>query len=601
MREKFSVFILFIFLALFLSYVLVYTKQPQILEMVTPTVLQVDLNGNNVIDDGEVLCLQNIETFTSNLRNNSEDLAKQVGISFPKSLAIGYLTDIFVNTNIVSKSAKVRLHNSFGANCRHADIYIDGQNYANILVKEGFAINSGNPVNPEAFERLIKTADKMKLVIMNHKSHKYHTLNCKYGLIASDTIILPEKEIPKDAKPCKFCHVEKHLTKGEKANYNTIPINIPPPPNSITDGSFKLILTDFTTILIPDRACSHLVCKEFVKNINNANSSIDMAIYGWANIDEITYAIKKAQNRGVKIRIVYDTQTKGGNYYPETEEFVGKFSQKRSDFIEGKPNLTNALMHNKFAIFDGKTVFTGSMNFSTTGLSGFNHNNVVVINSTKIAALYEKEFEQMLAGKFHSLKSKTVENKNIKIGENYVSVYFSPQDKGFFEALVPLINSAKTYIYVPNFLFTHPKLVEALKDAHRRGLNIKMITDATNIGTRHSAFKDLRHSGIPIKVENYAGKMHAKAMIIDDEYLVLGSTNFSNSAENRNDENMLIIKSPRLTKLYKDYFEYFWVKIPDKYLKYSPKAESKNSVGSCSDGIDNDFDGKIDLQDEDCR
>lgn len=601
MREKFSVFALFIFLGLFLSYVLVYTKQPQILAMVTPTVLQVDLNGNNVIDDGEILCLPNVETFTSNLRNNSEDLAKQVGISFPKSLAIGYIADNFVNTNIVSKSVKVRLHNSYGETCRHADIYLDGQSYADILAREGFAINSGKPINQEAFENLLKTADKMKLVIMNHKSRKYHTLNCKYGLIASDTIILPEKEIPKDAKPCKFCHVEKHLTKSEKSAHDNIPTNLPPPPNEITDGSFKLILTDCTTILKPDRKCTHLVCREFVKNINSANKSIDMAIYGWANVDEITYALKKAQNRGVKIRIVYDTKTKGENYYKETDEFLHQYSDKRSDLIPNKPNLTNAIMHNKFAIFDGKTVFTGSMNFSTTGLSGFNHNNVVIINSEQVANLYEKEFEQMYAGKFHTLKSKSKENKDIKIGENYVSVYFSPQDKGFSEALVPLINSAKTYIYVPNFLFTHQKLVSALKDARLRGIDIKMITDATNVGTRHSAFKDLRNSGIPVKVENYAGKMHAKAMIIDDEYLVLGSTNFSNSAENRNDENMLIIKSPRMTKLYKDYFEYFWAKIPDKYLKYSPKAESKNSIGSCSDGIDNDFDGKIDLQDEDCR
>ena len=67
------------------------------------------------------------------------------------------------------------------------------------------------------------------------------------------------------------------------------------------------------------------------------------------------------------------------------------------------------LMHNKFAIFDGKTVYTGSMNFSTTGFSGFNQNNVLIINSERIAKLYTKEFEQMFGGKFHSLKAKTAD------------------------------------------------------------------------------------------------------------------------------------------------------------------------------------------------
>ena len=44
-----------------------------------------------------------------------------------------------------------------------------------------------------------------------------------------------------------------------------------------------------------------------------------------------------------------------------------------------------------------------------------------------------------------------------------------------------------------------------------------------------------------------------------------------------------------------------WKKIPDKYLKENVSAESKYSMGSCSDGVDNDFDGKIDGADEGCK
>ena len=62
------------------------------------------------------------------------------------------------------------------------------------------------------------------------------------------------------------------------------------------------------------------------------------------------------------------------------------------------------LMHNKFVVFDNKTVYTGSMNFSPTGTSAYDVNNVVIINSKNIAELYTKEFEQMLDGKFHTKK-----------------------------------------------------------------------------------------------------------------------------------------------------------------------------------------------------
>ena len=63
-------------------------------------------------------------------------------------------------------------------------------------------------------------------------------------------------------------------------------------------------------------------------------------------------------------------------------------------------------MHNKFVIFDDKIVFTGSMNFSPAGLSGYDVNDVLIIKSEPIAQLYKAEFEQMLNGKFHKMKTK---------------------------------------------------------------------------------------------------------------------------------------------------------------------------------------------------
>ena len=116
-----------------------------------------------------------------------------------------------------------------------------------------------------------------------------------------------------------------------------------------------------------------------------------------------------------------------------------------------------------------------------------------------------------------------------------------------------------------------------------------------------SKVKFLRDNGVQVKIENYAGKVHSKSIIIDDKYVIAGSMNFTNSGENKNDENVLIIENQRFAHYYKEFFEYLWIKIPDKYLLHNVSAEGKFSIGSCSDGIDNDYDGKIDMADEACR
>ena len=181
-----------------------------------------------------------------------------------------------------------------------------------------------------------------------------------------------------------------------------------------------------------------------------------------------------------------------------------------------------------------------------------------------------------------------------------LSVHFSPQDSVTINYLLPLIKQAKKYIYIPAFLITDKKIQEALIAASNKGVEIKVINDATNAKSKYTVHKILRRNKIAVKTENYAGKMHMKSMIIDDKFSVIGSMNFTSSGNKRNDENVIIIESSEITKYLKDNFIYLWNKIPDKYLYYDPMAESLESIGSCYDGIDNDFDKKTDKEDEGC-
>ena len=113
--------------------------------------------------------------------------------------------------------------------------------------------------------------------------------------------------------------------------------------------------------------------------------------------------------------------------------------------------------------------------------------------------------------------------------------------------------------------------------------------------------KTLRQNGVKVKVENYAGKMHMKTLIVDSDYFIAGSMNLSNSGENYNDENILIIKNTQINSNARKFFDYLWANIPEKYLTHFVRAESKYSIGSCTDSIDNNYDGKSDKNDEGCR
>lgn len=564
--------ILFMFLGFWL-FDIKRKAEVNVLKITKANEIQIDLNSNGKYDSGENICLSE-NVFTSDLSINQDMLAKEAGIETIDAIKLGYLTDNFADEILTDKKVKVKLLGKQNQNCQFADIFINNESYKNKLINSGFVINSPN------FQKQLDNAQKLELVILNHKSNKYHKLDCEYGLAAHDVIVIPQKYLQKDAIPCKFCHTEKKSSYASEKTYPTI----------ISRGNIKMYLTDFTRKLKPDLNCSEAVCKEVLKQINNSKSSIDMALYGWDNVPDIYNALLSAKNRGVKIRLVYDNSKT--SYYPDTKMLINLAQEKSGDDIK-------SLMHNKFMIIDNKVVITGSMNFSKTGLSGFNSNAVFIIDSGEIAKIYEDEFGQMLNGKFHGLKTSHKNNFNlsgIKIG-----IFFSPTDKTIVNNIIPLIENAQNYIYIPAFIITHDNMSRALINAKQRGVDVKLIIDATNVNSAKSKVKALRTAGIPVKVENYAGKIHSKSIIIDDKYIIAGSMNFTNSGENKNDENSLIIEDSKLAKHYRGFFEYLWNKIPEKYLTQNPSAEGKYSIGSCSDGIDNDYDGKFDMDDETCK
>lgn len=593
--------ILFIVFALFIH---INSRTKTVLRVITPDKIAVDMNNDKSTDSNEIICIDGIETFSLEPDDKFYNkYSKSLKLSKNEMISLGYLAQDYAQKTILNSKVRVKLTGKITTECKYAKVKINDTDYAKILANSGFGLTNGIIGNNDKFKHNLIEAKKLNLVILNHHSGKFHTLDCPYGNAAHDKVIIPKNQLPEKVVPCKFCHNTQHEKKVFKYKKDKNIFNIPQiiqPPLQVTDGDIKVLYTDFTKHLKPSNTCNSEVCKQLVSLINNANNTIDIAIYGYSEIPAITQALKNAKNKGIRIRFVYDSNFDSSrDYYKDNKIIIDLADSHKSDKTESKTQ-SNMLMHNKFVVFDNKTVYTGSMNFSPTGTSAYDVNNVVIINSKNIAELYTKEFEQMLDGKFHTKKESVTQNNRFLLGNSEIEVYFSPKDKSSIR-IVQLIKEAKTYIYIPTFLITHANIANELINAKNRGVDVRIIIDANSTGTRNSKHGLLRRSGILLKTENYAGKLHAKTMIIDDKYLITGSMNFSNSGENKNDENLLIIKNSKIAKAHKNFFLYLWTIIPNKYLKFNARSESLESIGSCTDGIDNNFNGKIDNEEELCR
>lgn len=605
MKNFLTTLSLLIILLGFSAFIVINGKSKNVLSVITPTKIGIDFNDDKSIDSSEIICIENIEAFSLEISDEFYNkYSKILNLNRNDMIALGYLAEEYAQKTLEEQKVSFKFSDKVTSECKYASIKINGTDYKLMLQESGFGITGNHIGNTEKFKKNLNNAKKLHLVILNHHSGKFHTLDCPYGNVANDKIIIPQNQLPADTKPCKFCHKKQAKThkkyKYKKDNNIYAIPNIIQPSLVSSNGNIKIIYTDFTKKLIPDNKCDSTVCKEFIHRINSAQNSIDMAIYGYSEVPAVTSALKNAKLRGVKIRFVYDESSNPEkNYYKDNYIIRNIADFYRSDKSQSSTS-SNMLMHNKFVIIDNKAVITGSMNISPSGLSGYDVNDVIIINSKEVAALYRKEFEQMLNGKFHTKKEKLNLPNHFIMGNSELEIYFSPEDKSSTK-IIQLIKGAKKYIYVPAFLITHSNIANELILAKKRGIDVRIIIDANSTATKNSKHAILRNNGILLKTENYAGKLHSKTMIIDDEYLITGSMNFSNSGENKNDENLLIIKNSEIAKHHKNFFLYLWTMIPDKYLKINAKPESKDSIGSCTDGVDNNFNGKIDKEEELCK
>lgn len=286
-----------------------------------------------------------------------------------------------------------------------------------------------------------------------------------------------------------------------------------------------------------------------VESIDSARLTVDVAIYS-LSLRSIRDALIRAQHRGVQVRLVMESDNLDR-------------SAPQALLEAGVPILGDrreGLMHDKFVVIDRSEVWFGSANFTYSGL--YADNNVLTrIRSVKMAENFTKEFEEMyIDDNFGPSIVADTPNQVFSIDGTEVEVYFSPDD-GVAGRILSLLDDTEESIQFLAYSFTSDQLGNVIRDQSENGIIVEGVMDAdqvkSNIGTEYDAFKQ---AGLNVFIDDNKDSMHHKMMILDKEIVITGSYNFSNSAEKRNDENVVIIHNEKIADFFIKEFQRIYLK-----------------------------------------
>ena len=318
-----------------------------------------------------------------------------------------------------------------------------------------------------------------------------------------------------------------------------------------------------TTVAIPGNSAHGNInfVQKLMERINTANYSIDLALYSFFGMQDIADAIILAKNRGVKVRVVYDNRTTQNSMQALINAGIPVL--KRTGGLDG-------IMHNKFFIFDARDtvltndwLWTGSFNVTSTEVGW--KNNVIEINDPTITQAYKIEFEEMWGGsgdtpnpanaKFGVQKTDNTPH-SFNIGGREVQVYFSPSD-GTTQKIINNVNDSHFSIYFATYAFTRTDITAAMSNRYYT----YGVTDQRGIIDQISGSQFTQLQVFADVFQNISPTLHHKYAVFDASYpesnpaTLTGSHNWSNAAENDNDENTVIIKDVLIANQYMQEFK----------------------------------------------
>ena len=138
-----------------------------------------------------------------------------------------------------------------------------------------------------------------------------------------------------------------------------------------------------------------------------------------------------------------------------------------------------------------------------------------------------------------------------------LGVYFTPPANAV-ASIVKAIDASEREVLVQAYGFTHNAIAQALVRAHARGVKVRVLLDQKSQTSNRFVIGVLQDANIAVRQDGKHAVAHNKVMVIDQEVVITGSFNFTNSAATRNAENFLILKSPDLALQYRLQWQNHW-------------------------------------------
>ena len=295
------------------------------------------------------------------------------------------------------------------------------------------------------------------------------------------------------------------------------------------------------------------VAGRLIEKINAAQTSIHIASFEF-DLTPVADALIAAKQRGVDVKWVTDDEH---GLESDEEPGHGQFAMLREAGIEVRSDTRSALMHNKFWIFDGQIVWTGSTNITENGIFD-QDNNTIVIQSPELAVIYEREFQEMWDGQFGPRSPSTLDQQVAVVNGSRIVVIFTSEDPALENAIIPIVNSATESIRFLTFSFTDYPLADTMSQRFKAGVNVAGVFEAFGSETEAAELRTLMCRSVPVKQDGNSGFMHHKVIIVDERIVITGSMNYSTNAEENNDENVMIIDNEEIARLYLQEFERVW-------------------------------------------
>jgi len=257
-----------------------------------------------------------------------------------------------------------------------------------------------------------------------------------------------------------------------------------------------------------------------------ATRSIHLTMYALTD-PGIIQTLKASASRGVDVQVDYD---------PSATD------KKLPNPIRSEPIKSRGLMHRKIVLIDDTLVFLGSANMTRASLAL--HDNLT-------CGFYHPGLAQFL-------RSSTQGSYTFKAGAQNATLWLLPDPTGeALRLLLQEIRQAKISISISMFTLTHPELVEALIQAHQRGVKVKLAIDYyAGRGASKKALDRLRAVGIPLTLSGGSQLLHHKWAYIDSKTLILGSTNWTKAAFTKNHDCLLFLYD--LTAIQRKYMDKLW-------------------------------------------